>query len=77
MILRPPRSTLFPYTTLFRSPELEEAREIREEAKKLKRVEKAKNRDFMHDGICEECGNRDILSRFNGMLICESCKSST
>ena len=56
-------------------PELEEAREIREEAKKLKRVEKAKHRDFMHDGICEECGNRDILSRFNGMLICESCKN--
>src|SRR2546430_12181648 len=26
MIRRPPRSTLFPYTTLFRSPELEEWR---------------------------------------------------
>lgn len=57
-------------------PELKELAEIREETKKLKRVEKAKDRDFMHDGICEECGNRDILSRFNGMLVCESCKNA-
>src|SRR3712207_8236180 len=28
MIRRPPRSTLFPYTTLFRSPELEEALDL-------------------------------------------------
>src|SRR3989449_2915148 len=28
MIRRPPRSTLFPYTTLFRSPEARAAREI-------------------------------------------------
>src|SRR5256885_3685116 len=31
MIRRPPRSTLFPYTTLFRSPEDEQQREQREE----------------------------------------------
>src|SRR2546430_16027075 len=30
MIRRPPRSTLFPYTTLFRSPELDEATEVEE-----------------------------------------------
>src|SRR2546430_17521278 len=29
MIRRPPRSTLFPYTTLFRSPFLDRARELR------------------------------------------------
>src|SRR5690554_7163023 len=29
MIRRPPRSTLFPYTTLFRSPQLERIAEIR------------------------------------------------
>src|SRR2546430_13686245 len=29
MIRRPPRSTLFPYTTLFRSPELPESRRKR------------------------------------------------
>src|SRR5687767_15472525 len=28
MIRRPPRSTLFPYTTLFRSPKKEEAHEL-------------------------------------------------
>src|SRR2546422_9626368 len=30
MIRRPPRSTLFPYTTLFRSPELSALRGVRE-----------------------------------------------
>ncbi len=57
-------------------PELEEYAQIREEARKLKRVKKAKSRDFMHEGICEECGDTDILYRINGMLVCESCKNS-
>jgi len=57
-------------------PELEEFAKIREETKKLKRIKKAKDRDFMHQGICEECGNPEILYRVNGMLICESCKNS-
>src|SRR5690349_22661705 len=30
MIRRPPRSTLFPYTTLFRSPDLHPVRDVRE-----------------------------------------------
>jgi len=54
-------------------PELEEFAKIREESKKLKRVKKAQKEI---DGICEECGNRDFLHRFNGMLICESCKDT-
>src|SRR3712207_8584642 len=33
MIRRPPRSTLFPYTTLFRSPAVEAARTIPSEGK--------------------------------------------
>jgi len=53
-------------------PELEELAEIREETKKLKRIKQAKKEI---DGICEECGNRELLHRFNGMLICESCKN--
>lgn len=57
-------------------PELEELAKIRQEATKLKRIKKAKSREFMHDGICEECGAQEILYRVNGMLICESCKSS-
>lgn len=57
-------------------PEFEELAEIREQSEKLKRIKKARDRDFMHEGICEECGNQDVLSRTNGMLICDSCKSS-
>lgn len=57
-------------------PELEEFAQVKEEAKKLKRMKKVKDRKFMHEGICEECGNTDILYRVHGMLICESCKNS-
>ena len=57
-------------------PELEEFARIREETQKLKRIKKAKDRKSAHEGICEECGNQDILSKINGMFICESCKNS-
>jgi predicted transcriptional regulator len=57
-------------------PELEELSQIREETEKLKRIKKAKDRSFTHEGICEECGQTDVLYRVHGMLICESCKSS-
>ncbi len=55
-------------------PELEEFAKIREESEKLKRIKKAKTKDSIREGVCEECGNQAILSRTNGMLICESCK---
>ena len=55
-------------------PELDEFAKIREESKKLKRVKKAKK--FSQEGICEECGNQDVLFRINGMLVCESCKNT-
>ena len=55
-------------------PEIEEFAKIREESEKLKRIKKAKDRRI--EGICEECGDRDFLQNFNGMLICESCKNS-
>jgi CBS domain-containing protein len=59
-------------------PEIEEFAGIREESRKLKLVRKAKEREniFPQEGICEECGNHDILHRVNGMLVCESCKGS-
>jgi CBS domain-containing protein len=57
-------------------PELEEFTKIREEAEKLKRIEKANTTLVMPEGICEECGERDSLYRINGMLVCESCKDS-
>lgn len=52
-------------------PELEELSQIREEAQKLKRLE-AREKEVI-EGICEECGHRGFLHKFNGMLICESC----
>lgn len=56
-------------------PEIEEFARIREESNKLKLVQKAKERMLSQEGICEECGNHDILYKFNGMLVCESCKN--
>lgn len=52
-------------------PEIEEFAKIREETEKLKRIKEAEKR---REGICEECGNHGILFRYNGMLVCESCK---
>lgn len=57
-------------------PELEEFAQIREETKKLKRVKKAKERSAIVSGICEECGNQDMLFRIDGRMICDSCRSS-
>ncbi len=53
-------------------PEIGEYSQIKEESEKLKRFKKRK----VNDGICEECGNRDLLVEFNGMMICESCRDS-
>jgi len=44
--------------------------EIREEGEKIKRV--ASSGEFKM-GICEECGNEDMLYKIDGQLICESC----
>ena len=57
-------------------PELEEFKQIREEAEKLKRMKVAKESSTGRDGICEECGATEILYRVNGMLMCESCKNA-
>ena len=37
-------------------------------------VKKSKERKSIHEGICEGCGNQDLLYKINGTLICESCK---
>jgi CBS domain-containing protein len=57
-------------------PEIEEFARIREESRKLKLVQKAKERVLSQEGVCEECGNHDVLYKVNGALICESCKGS-
>jgi CBS domain-containing protein len=56
--------------------ELQEFADIREESRKLKLVQKAKERTPSHEGICSECGNQEVLYKVNGALICESCKNS-
>ncbi len=57
-------------------PELEELSRIRDEEEKLKRIKAAKDFAVTEDGICEECGKRDILYRIHGMLVCDSCRAS-
>lgn len=57
-------------------PELEELAQVREESNKLKLIKKAKERKSIHEGICEECGNQELLQKVHGLLICESCKNS-
>ncbi len=54
-------------------PEIEEFAKIREETEKLKRIKEAEKK---REGICEECGNQGILFRYNGMLVCESCRDA-
>jgi CBS domain-containing protein len=54
-------------------PELEEFKKIKQETEKLKRIKKAKSREYMHEGICEECGSTDILQKIDGRLLCSSC----
>lgn len=46
---------------------------IREEAEKLKRI---KSPESFKEGICEECGNFDILYNVDEELICESCREA-
>jgi CBS domain-containing protein len=55
--------------------ELDEFDKIREEYRKLLRVKKAQLMQKTRDGMCEECGKRDILYKVNGMLMCENCRS--
>jgi CBS domain-containing protein len=57
-------------------PELEEFSRIREESAKLKRIKETKRKAFVNDGICEECGDRGVLYKTHGMLLCESCRNS-
>ncbi len=56
-------------------PELKEFAKIREESRKLKQL-KTKEMSSTHEGICEECGNQELLYKINGMWVCESCKET-
>jgi CBS domain-containing protein len=57
-------------------PELEEFAQIKEEKEKLRRIRERDGEKTDEEGVCEECGKQNILQRFNGMLVCESCLSS-
>lgn len=57
-------------------PELDEFAQIREETQKLKRIRRLGGKKPLHEGICAECGNHDMLYNANGMLLCTSCAES-
>lgn len=56
-------------------PELEEYAKIRDEQEKLKRIKDSSYDEVISDGICEECGETDILYKVDGRIVCESCMS--
>jgi CBS domain-containing protein len=53
--------------------------QVKEESEKLKRKEaykKDSSEKWTREGMCEECGNFDLLYKINGLMVCESCKDS-
>lgn len=46
---------------------------IKEETEKLKRI---KSGESFKEGVCEECGNFDILYNLDGQLMCEECREA-
>ena len=49
--------------------------DIREEKEKLKRKDlREDNRSWLKEGMCEECGDLNLLYKINGVLVCESCR---
>src|SRR3712207_8294827 len=75
MIRRPPRSTLFPYTTLFRSPwqgrmAIDEIKRCHEElgVRGIGELNPGRQKFHPHDPrfmpIWEECAKRDLITLF-------------
>lgn len=58
-------------------PEFEELEKIKDEEEKIKRIEEEKAGKLGNEGICEECGNQDLLVKYDGMMICGSCRESS
>jgi len=56
---------------LFRS--VAEGYRVKEQQEKLSRRDVGKS---FTEGVCEECGNFDILYSENGVLMCEGCRDS-
>ena len=57
--------------TLFR--DVSQIERIKEESEKLERIRHGGKR-MLRQGMCEECGNFDILFKIDGRLLCETCK---
>lgn len=47
--------------------------DVREESQKIKRI---KTSERFREGLCEECGNQDMLYKEDNGLICESCRDA-
>ena len=51
--------------------------DIREEKEKLKRRDlREGNRSWLREGMCEECGDLNLLYKINGVLVCEDCREN-
>lgn len=49
--------------------------QIKEEKEKLRRKASRRHEEgWLKEGVCEECGNFDLLYNLDGRLICESCR---
>src|SRR5688572_32745086 len=64
MIRRPPRSTLFPYTTLFRSGRVVRHRERRLTPGEARRGPLGLSRLLLGGGLLEILARRDVAERF-------------
>ena len=52
-----------------------EIMQIREESDKIRRMHVSKGAGkAMDEGMCEECGNYDLVSKIDDRLLCESCR---
>ncbi len=47
--------------------------DIREESAKIKRI---KTPESFREGICEQCGNHDMLYNEDSRLICSTCRDA-
>src|SRR3712207_7264806 len=75
MIRRPPRSTLFPYTTLFRSDHMLEAHErrINNHSERLDKLEQSDaKRDIQIDNLCKSIRSEEHTSELQSRqyLVC-------
>jgi len=61
--------------SLFEIAKSQDIFQIREEKEKLKRrAFRTERRGWLREGMCEECGEFDLLYKIDGRLICEGCR---